>query len=449
MATAAKTPPAEAKSAPGVHPKPFWSFKPRSDRESGDAIVANFALHWFPAKVFKPSLDWSYSFWLGTISAALLLLLVVSGLPLLFLYVPSVERAYGSVKDIEWVVTFGSWIRSVHRLSAHLMVAAVFLHLVRVFLTGAYKNGAGRGQRREWNWVNGVVMLILTLFLSFTGYLLPWDQLAYWAVTVGTNIAASVPWVGPQIRELLIGGRNIDQPTLIRFYVLHVIVLPGVLGGLFAYHMWRIRKDGGLARVDRVATLREKQAEEPVKTKTYTLLGVARGTAPTIRAASLEARDLTVNAVPDLVRRAAVSVLGTFAVISVLASFIRSPLEEAANPLVTPNPAKAPWYFLWLQEIVTDTTFTVGGFTVNGAFLGGVILPTLILAVLTAWPWLDRSPAEATGVWFHGSRRKQNAVFLLAVLVVVLLTVVGTFLRGPSWEFFWPWQPWPELPTRI
>ena len=197
MATAAKTPPPEAPSAPGVHPKPFWSFKPRSDREAGDAIVANFALHWFPAKVFKPSLDWNYSFWLGTISAALLLLLVVSGLPLLFLYVPSVERAYGSVKDIEWVVTFGSWIRSVHRLSAHLMVAAVFLHLVRVFLTGAYKNGAGRGQRREWNWVNGVVMLVLTLFLSFTGYLLPWDQLAYWAVTVGTNIAASVPCVGP------------------------------------------------------------------------------------------------------------------------------------------------------------------------------------------------------------------------------------------------------------
>jgi hypothetical protein len=213
--------------------------------------------------------------------------------------------------------------------------------------------------------------------------------------------------------------------------------------------MWRIRKDGGLARVDRTATLREKEAEEPVKTKTYTLLGVARGTAPTIRAASVEARHLTVNAVPDLVRRAAVAVLGTFAVISVLASLIRSPLEEAANPLVTPNPAKAPWYFLWLQEIVTDTTFTTFGFTVNGAFFGGVILPGLLLAVLTAWPWLDRSPAAAAGVWFDGSRRKQNAVFLLAVLAVVLLTVVGTFLRGPSWQLFWPWQAWPELPTRI
>lgn len=436
-------------SAPGVHPRPFWSFQPRSDRESGDAIVSNFAFHWFPAKVFKPSLDWNYSFWLGTISAALFLLLIVSGLPLLFLYVPSVERAYGSVKDIEWVVTFGSWIRSVHRLSAHLMVAVVCLHMVRVFLTGAYKNGVGRGQHREWNWVLGVAMLLLTLFLSFTGYLLPWDQLAYWAVTVGTNIAASIPYVGPQVRELMIGGRNIDQPALIRFYVLHVILLPGLLGALFAYHMWRVRKDGGLARVDRVATLREKAAEEPGATKTYTLLGVARGTAPTIRAASLEARDMTVNAMPDLVRRAAVAVIGTFAVISLAASLIRSPLEEPANPLVTPNPAKAPWYFLWLQEIVTDTTFTIGGFTVNGAFLGGVILPGIILLVLTAWPWLDRSPAEAAGVWFHKSRRKQNVGFLLFVLFVLLLTIVGTFLRGPSWELFWPWQAWPELPTRI
>ena len=448
MATAQKTA-AEAPSAPGVHPKPFWSFKPRSDREAGDAIVSNFMLHWFPAKVFKPSLDWNYSYWLGTISAALLLLLVVSGLPLMFLYVPSVERAYGSVKDIEWVVTFGSWIRSVHRLSAHLMVVAVFLHLVRVFLSGAYKNGAGRGQRREWNWVMGVAMLVLTLFLSFTGYLLPWDQLAFWAVTVGTNIAASIPYVGPKLRELLIGGRAIDQPTLLRFYILHIVVLPGVLGALFAYHMWRVRKDGGLARVDRVARLREKASEDVASTKTYTLLGVARGTAPQVRAATLEARDLTVNAVPDLVRRAAVAVLGTFAVISVLSSLIRSPLEEAANALVTPNPAKAPWYFLWLQEIVTDTTFTLGGFTVNGAFLGGVILPGLLLGVLTAWPWLDRSPAEAAGVWFHGSRRKQNLAFLLLVLAVVLLTIVGTFLRGPSWQFYWPWQAWPEIPTRI
>jgi len=449
MATPAKATTAKTPGAPGVHPKPFWSWRPRSDRESGDAVVANFALHWFPAKVFKPSLAWSYSFWLGTISAALFLLLIVSGLPLMFLYIPSVERAYSSVKDIEWVITFGSWIRSVHRVSAHLMVGAVVLHLARVFLTAAYKNGTGRGQHREWNWVLGVAMLLATLILSFTGYLLPWDQLAYWAVTVGTNIAASIPLVGAEIRELLIGGRTIEQATLIRFYVLHVFFLPLGLAGLFAYHMWRVRKDGGLARVDREALLRETAPETPTPSKTYTLLGVARGTAPTIRASSLEAPGLTVNAIPDLVRRAAVAVLGTFAVISIAATFIRSPLEEPANPLVTPNPAKAPWYFLWLQEIVTDTTVRVGSFTVNGAFLGGVILPGALLLLLTAWPWLDRSPAEAAGVWFHRSRRRQNLVFLLICLVIVLFTVVGTFLRGPYWQLYWPWEAWPEIPTRI
>ena len=438
-----------APAAPGVHPKPLWSLKPRSDRESGDAVVSNFLLHWFPAKVFKASLDWSYSFWLGTITSALFLLLILSGLPLLFLYVPSVERAYASVKDIEYVITFGSWIRSVHRLSAHLMVAAVFLHLVRVFLTGAYKNGTGRGQRRQWNWVIGVGMLLATLFLSFTGYLLPWDQLAYWAVTVGTNIASSIPYVGPAVRELMIGGRTIDQPTLIRFYVLHIVLLPGLLAALFVYHMWRVRKDGGLARADREALLRERVDEPPVRTKTYTLLGVARGTAPTIRSTTLEAPHLTVNAVPDLVRRAATAVLGTIAVISILSTLVRSPLEEAANALVTPNPAKAPWYFLWLQEIVTDTTFHIGSFTVNGAFFGGVILPGLLVTLLTLWPWLDRSPASATGVWFARTRLRQNGVFLALCLVVVVFTIIGTFCRGPYWHFYWPWETWPEIPTRI
>ena len=158
---------------PGTHQTLLWSYRPQSDREAGDAVVSNFALHWFPAKVSKAAMSWSYSFWLGTTSAALFLLLILSGLPLLFLYVPSVERAYQSVKDIEFVITFGSWIRAVHRIAAHLMVVAVFLHLARVFMTGAYKNGVGRGQRREWNWTIGVVMLLLTLFLSFTGYLLP------------------------------------------------------------------------------------------------------------------------------------------------------------------------------------------------------------------------------------------------------------------------------------
>jgi cytochrome b-561 len=440
--------PAEA-SAPGVHPTPFWSIRPKSDRESGDAVASNFLLHWFPAKVTKASLDWNYSYWLGTISAALFLLLTLSGLPLLFLYVPSVERAYQSVKDIEFVISFGSWIRAVHRISAHLMVVTVFLHLVRVFLTGGYKNGAGRGQRRQINWVLGVVMLLLTLFLSFTGYLLPWDQLAFWAVTVGTNIAASVPYVGAEMRELLIGGRTIEQATLIRFYVLHIFFLPVGLGVLFAYHMWRIRKDGGLAKADREALLESPRSVAAGKTKTYTLLGVARGATPAVRATSIEAPDTTVNAVPDLIRRAWIVTLGTIALVSVASVFIASPLEEPANALLTPNPAKAPWYFLWLQEIVTITTIRIGSFTINGAFLGGVLLPGALIGLLTFWPWLDRSPAAAAGRWFPKDRRTQNLIFLAIVALVLLLTFVGTFMRGPYWQIYWPWETWPAIPSRL
>src|SRR5262249_10240820 len=152
---------------------------------------------------------------------------------------------------------------------------------------------------------------------------------------------------------------------------------------------------------------------------------------------ALEAPQLAVNAVPDLIRRAATAVLGTIAVISILASFVRSPLEEAASALVTPNPAKAPWYFLWLQEIVTGTTFHVGSFTVNGAFLGGVVLPGLLVGLLTFWPWLDRSPAEAAGMWFPRTRRTQSLVFLALCVVVLVFTLIGTFCRGPYWHFYW------------
>jgi quinol-cytochrome oxidoreductase complex cytochrome b subunit len=450
MRSLAKLFTSDAPSAPGVRSTALWSFRPKSDREAGDAVTSNLLLHWFPAKVSKASMAWNYSFWLGTVTAALFLVTILSGLPLLLLYVPSVERAYQSVKDIEYVITFGRWLRAVHRVAAHAMVIFVMLHLARTFFTGAYKNGIGRNQRREWNWVNGVVMLLLTLFLSFTGYLLPWDQLAFWAVTVGTNIASSIPWVGPSVRELLIGGRAIEQATLIRFYVLHIVFLPGALGVLFGYHMWRVRKDGGLARADRDEIADTPRAVAPGPTKTYTLLGVARGTSPAVTARTLEAPGTTVNAVPDLARRALIVTLGTIAVISILAVVIGSPLEEPANALVTPNPAKAPWYFLWLQEIVTDTTIHVFGlFTINGAFAGGVILPGLLMTLLTVWPWLDRSPAAATGVWFPRSRRTQNLVFILLLAAILVLTYIGMELRGPYWQFYWPWQAWPDIPTRI
>ena len=232
-----------------------WTWSPRSERESGDAVVRNLLLHWLPNKVSRRAVATSYSFWLGTISAALFLILTLTGVVLMFLYVPSVERAYGTVKDLEFAVSYGGFLRALHRIGAHLMVAFVFLHMVRVFLTGAYKNGVLAGQNRPLNWWIGLVMLVVTLFLSFTGYLLPWDQLAYWATTVGTNMARNAPLIGAQgplamvgqdsdVAFVLLGGRTIGQSALLRFYVLHCFALPLAAVVLMAVHFWRIRKDG-------------------------------------------------------------------------------------------------------------------------------------------------------------------------------------------------------------
>lgn len=424
-----------------------WTWNPKTVRESSDSVVRNLFLHWFPAKISRPSLSFGYSFWLGTISAVLFFVLCGTGVVLMFLYVPSVERAYPSVKDIEFVASYGSFIRGVHRISAHLMVIVVFLHMMRAFVTGAYKNSAGANQNRPVNWILGVFLLLFTLLLSFTGYLLPWDQLAYWAITVGTNIAKAVPLLGEKIQFALLGGNQIDQNTLLRFYVLHCFVLPAAVLLLFLWHMWRIRKDGGLACVDRLSL--QQKVSGPVKAKTYSLLGITSGRTAQVQTSYIDEDEHLVESSPTLTRRLLLVVLATIFVTSLLAVLVQAPLEEAANPLVTPNPAKAPWYFLWLQELVADTTVHLGGFTVSGAFVGGILVPGFLVLLLAVWPYLDRSSVAAAGVWFSRERRRQNMIFLALVFVILVLTIVGTFMRGPSWNLYWPWQSWPEPPRRF
>jgi cytochrome b-561 len=407
-----------------------WTWTPRSEREAGDAVVRNFLLHWFPNKVSRRSLQTSYSFWLGTVSAVLFVILTLSGLVLMFLYVPSVERAYSSVKDLEFTVSFGRILRAVHRIGAHLMVAVVFLHMVRVFLTAAYKNGLPTGQHRPLNWWIGLAMLVCTLFL-------------------GTNIARAVPVAGDGIRFFFLGGHEINQNTLIRFYVLHCIFLPLLLTGLFAWHMWRIHKDGGLACYDHLARSQSAESAGPGATKTYALLGIASGRTASVETALVNEDKHLVQSVPTLVRRLLLVTLLTCAACALLALWLGAPLEEAANPQVTPNPAKAPWYFLWLQELVTITTFRIGGWTLNGALIGGVLIPGLLLLWGFVLPLRDRSGIHTVGVWFHKERRRANAVFLIICLALIILTIVGTFLRGPYWGFYWPWEAWPPHPPRI
>ena len=203
-------------------------------------IFNSLTLHILPVKVRLRAIEFSYTFYLGMISFFLFVLLIVTGVLLMLYYQPAIPHTYNNMKDLEFVVSNGSFLRNMHRWSAHLMVITVFLHMLRVFYKGACK------PPREFNWVIGVVLLIITLLLSYTGYLLPYDQLSYWAVTVGTNIVQYIPITGEKIRFLLLGGSEIGEYTLVRFYVLHCIILPLFIVLLIALHFWRIRKDGGL-----------------------------------------------------------------------------------------------------------------------------------------------------------------------------------------------------------
>jgi quinol-cytochrome oxidoreductase complex cytochrome b subunit len=214
---------------------------PSTSRTRALAVMNNVFLHLHPVRVKKHAVRYTYTFCLGGISFFLFLALTVTGVYLMFFYVPSIARAFQDIQAIESSVAFGGLVRNMHRWAAHLMVLTVFLHMIRVFYHGAYK------PPREFNWAIGVLLLFCTLWLSFTGYLLPWDQIAFWAITVGTNMATYAPLIPSESSFWLLGGIEVGQGTLIRFYVMHVIAFPLIAAILMVVHFWRIRKDGGIS----------------------------------------------------------------------------------------------------------------------------------------------------------------------------------------------------------
>jgi quinol-cytochrome oxidoreductase complex cytochrome b subunit len=227
---------------------------PRDRRTRVMAVMSNVFLHLHPVAVRKSGIRLSFTWCMGGLTFFLFLAEVVTGVLLMFYYRPVVEYAYQDIQDLRAHVTLGL-LREIHRWGAHAMIITIWLHMMRVFLTGSYK------PPREFNWVIGVLLLTLTLLLSFTGYLLPWDQLAMWAVTVGTNMARATPLLGHEgpfaevigvdprydARAFLLGGRIVGAATLLRFYVLHCIFLPLFAGALMMVHFWRVRKDGGIS----------------------------------------------------------------------------------------------------------------------------------------------------------------------------------------------------------
>jgi quinol-cytochrome oxidoreductase complex cytochrome b subunit len=342
--------------------------------------------------------------------------------------------------DLRGTVAFGIFLRNMHRWSAHGMVAVVFLHMCRVFLTGAYK------KPREFNWVIGVILLLVTLFMSFTGYLLPWDQLAFWAITVGSSIAAYAPLIGKEIQFVLLGDTSVGQEALLRFYVLHVAVLPSILMLLVAIHFWRIRKDGGLSRPEPVeaavaaaepaamavaasvsGTVTPRPAAAPksgvVKIrKVYGLQGFV--SAPFTKVGNVP--DNSVYSWPNLLLAELFVFVLTVSIILVVSLAFHAPLEQPVNVMHPPNPAKAPWYFLGLQEMVSYS-----------AFWGGVGIPGIMVLLLLIAPYIDRGP-KGVGRWFARERLLANTIFLSLAILNVIFIVIGTFFRGPNWSFVSP-----------
>ncbi len=226
-----------------------------SERSRALGVLTNVFLHLHPAKINRDAVRYNYTWGMGGISFYLFIVLTFTGVLLMFYYHPTKAQAFRDILYLEHDVPFGKLLRNMHRWAAHLMIITVWLHMLRVFLTGSYKTP------RQFNWCVGVLLLVLTMLLSFTGYLLPDDQLGFWAVTVGTNMARATPFLGHEgpfgpalgmtpfndIRFALLGGSIVDANALLRSYIWHCIAIPLIAAVFMGVHFWRVRKDGGIS----------------------------------------------------------------------------------------------------------------------------------------------------------------------------------------------------------
>lgn len=344
---------------------------------------ANFFNHIHPAMIRRRTLQPSSTLGLGVVCMTCLVVLGATGLTLLLYYLPSQEGAYDRILHIITTLRYGRLIRNLHYLAANTLLIAGVMHLARIFFTGSY-------QGRWLNWTYGLLLLCLILFSKYTGYLLPWDQTSYWAIRVGSNLAAYLPGVGPSIKVFLQGGEDIGRDTLIRSFALHVTVLPILWVLLVALHLWRIRQDGGLAAPGE---------ENPEKLPSS----------------------------PWLFRAELAVGLLTLSLLLALSLFIQAPVSGRADPLHPPNPAKAPWYFVGIQEMVSYS-----------ATWGGVVVPLLIGLFLFLAPALDRTK-KLGGRWFARERLTINITFALVLLSQVGLIIIGQWFRTKNWGLKIPW----------
>ena len=330
--------------------------------------MRNILIHIHPAKVNEASLRYTRTFGLGGMAALLIVIQIITGILLRFYYTPSPAEAYDSIIFLKNQVLFGQFIRNIHYWSGVFMLLIAFLHFLRVFLTGAYRD------IRKINWLLGLFLLVLVVFLNFTGYLLPWDQLAYWAITVSTNLISYLPFVGESIRSAIIGGKELNAVTLQTFFTFHTAVLPFLLIVLVLYHFWRVRKAGGVLMPD--------SGEKPEM----------------------------VPVMPNLVFKEFIVGLVLLAVLFLVAALFNAPLLEKANPSYSMNPTKAPWYFDGVQELLMHFH----------PFFAAFIIPVSVM-VFFAWIPFLKYDEEPKGHWFisqKGKRSSKSTAIFAAIVTI-------------------------------
>ena len=329
----------------------------------------NFYYHLHPPTIPAREARFSYTFGLGGISLLLFLALGITGVIEMFVYVPTPEGAHQSIRQITYLAPFGWLLRNVHFWAGQLMVGTVILHMARVVLSGGYK-------ARRLNWLIGVMLLFLTFLLDFSGYVLRWDQDTAWALMVGTNLVKSVPGVGSALYRFVVGGEAIGAAALLRFYTWHILGLALLAVVFVVWHIFRVRRDGGISHIEPALRVGREQ----------------------------------------FVHTELIAMLLTLGGLVGLSLFADAPLGPPADPTALVDKPQAPWFFLWIQELLR----------IGSTFVAGVLTPLLILLVLAILPYtLDRSD-HGTARWFNRPGRFLQVVFLVIALGVALLTFRGT-----------------------
>jgi len=349
-----------------------------TDRQRKRVVRDHIITHSRPIRVSAATLRYTHTWGLGGMSLVLVSMLMATGILLMFAYQPVPGGAYQSIVRLEQEVGFGQLVRNVHHWSANLLVFIVGLHLLRVFFTGAVQSP------RQFNWIIGLCLLAGILLSNFTGYLLPWDQLSYWAITISTGMIGYIPGIGSALQNLIRGGSEIGSATLLLFYTIHTTVIPALLALGMALHFWRVRKAGGVVIPE--------QADEEFSGE------IGHGPKKVLFVPNLLIREFSVGLI-------------LVAVVLLFSATIDAGLGDPANPGMSPNPAKAPWYFVGLQELLLHFHPTIAV----------LLVPLLAIGFLLAIPYL-RFDSASTGIWFFSKRGRQIALWAAGLGVVTTLT---------------------------